>query len=191
MWCDNCCLILPLRAGALAWAAIIALYSIAGGVFLFIEGPYFFPTYPEWDIYGGISMAVGGAAVVSAFTLSNRNYYYAQAMRGTWPFLIVISAIRSTIMLVRLESGKDNVVWECNNGGQLWPGSTAVAPSSPLPASFCTAGFSTLYTAFIIGLLADLAFQIYMFFLMWRYVRRIEHYDSTKGEYTAVYYSNS
>ena len=46
-------------------------YSLAGSLFLLIEGQYFFFSLREWYIYGGIGMAVALLAVVNIFALSN------------------------------------------------------------------------------------------------------------------------
>ncbi|GAA6014784.1 hypothetical protein JCM10207_002178, partial [Rhodosporidiobolus poonsookiae] len=45
MWCDNCLLIFPLRMGAMALAVLIALYSIAGGILLFMKGQFLWFMY--------------------------------------------------------------------------------------------------------------------------------------------------
>lgn len=55
---------------------------------------------------------------------------------------------------------KDNIIWECNHGGQVWSANAEYAANSSFPVGFCTAGFSSLYTAFVISLLADLGFQV-------------------------------
>ncbi|KAF8727768.1 hypothetical protein AX14_007044 [Amanita brunnescens Koide BX004] len=184
MWCDNCCLLFPLRAGAIAWAAVITIYSIAGGAFFFLEGPYFFFTYPEWEIYGSISLIVALTAFISLCALSNRSYTWCSVARFLWFLLIVISAIRAFIIIVELERGKHNIIWECDNGGQLYSASAAAGykTSASLPSQFCTIGFSAMNTAWIIALLVDLGFQIYMFFLVWRFSKRMEHYSSVQTE---------
>jgi len=195
MWCDNCLLVLPLRGGAIAWAVVIALYSIAGAIFLFLRGQYFFFNYPEWQIYGGIGLAIGAAAIISMFALSNRSYIWIRAAKFIWSFMIVISAIRAIIMIVELERGQDNITWECNNGGQLWTAnSTTTATSNSttsgtIPSEFCSLGFASLNTAFIISLLVDLVFQLYMFFLTWRFSKRLEHYSNMKGPFHGGYYN--
>jgi len=192
MWCDNCLLVFPLRGGAIAWAAFVALYSIAGGLFLLIKGQFFFFNFPEWQIYGGIGVGVGAAAVISAIALSNRSYIWIRAVKFLWPFLIVISAIRAILMIVELQRGKDKIAWECNNGGQLWTAAAAAAStttSGSLPAGFCATGFSSLWTAYIISLLADLVCQLYLFFLCWRFSKRLEHYSTMKGPFHGGYYA--
>jgi hypothetical protein len=191
MWCDNCLLVLPLRAGAIAWAVLVALYSIGGGIFLLIRGQYIFFVYPEWQIYGGIGLGVGAAAVITMFALSNRSYIWIRVSKFIWPFIIVISAVRAIIMIVELQRGQDEIQWECNNGGQLWTGSVTagVSNSGSLPSAFCTSGFSSLNTAFIISLLVDLACQFYMFFLTWRFSKRLEHYSNMKGPFYGGYYN--
>jgi len=84
-------------------------------------------------------------------------------------------------MIVELQRGKEKIQWECANGGQLWTTSAAAGyGTGNAPSAFCTAGFASLNTAFIVSLLADLVFQTYMLFIIWRYSSRLEHYSSVK-----------
>jgi hypothetical protein len=199
MWCDNCLLLFPLRAGAMAWAFIVLLYSFAGGLFLLLRGQFLFFHYPEWQIYGGIGCGVALMALITIFALGNRSYIWTRVVKFLWPFVIVICGIRAILMVVELQRGKDNIQWECDNGGLPWSSSpqaqaannsTVTATStSTIPSSFCSTGFSSLNAAFIISLLVDIAFQIYMFFLVWRYSKRLENYDGLKGPFAGGYYS--
>jgi len=191
MWCDNCLLLLPLRGGAIAWGVVIVAYSIPGGIYLLIRGQYIYFFYPEWQIYGGISLGIAAMAAISVLALSNRSYIWIRVSKFLWPFVIVISAIRAIIMIVELQRGQDEILWECANGGQLWSDSVTAGVSDPgtIPSSFCTAGFSSLNTAFILSLLVDIVFQLYMFFLVWRYSKRLEHYSGMKGPYYGGYYT--
>ena len=75
-------------------SASLQLYSIAGALFLFIKGQFFFFNYPEWyaeysetpfaliyvyrfifgsirQIYGGIAMGVAACAILNILALSN------------------------------------------------------------------------------------------------------------------------
>jgi len=191
MWCDNCLLVLPLRAGAIAWSSIIFIYSLIGSIFLLRYGQYLFFLYPEWQIYGGIGMGVAVAAAISAIALSNRSYIWTRVCTFIWPFVIVICAVRAIIMIVRLQQGKDKIQWECDNGGSLWTDNPQVAAANTVtfPSGFCTAGFSSLNGAFIGSLMIDLVFQMYMFFLMWRFSKRLEHYRGMKGPFYGGYYN--
>ncbi|KAF9654404.1 hypothetical protein BDM02DRAFT_3106778 [Thelephora ganbajun] len=180
MWCDNCLLLLPLRTGAMAWAVVIFVYSLAGGLFMLLDGHYFFFLYPEWYIYGGIGIGVAVLALLNAIALSNRSYIWTRACKFLWIFVIIISAVRATLIIVQLQRGKDKIIWECNHGGQVWTSNAEYAAKSSFPVGFCSAGFNSLNTAFIISLLVDLVFQMYMFFLDWRYQRRLERYDLVK-----------
>ncbi|KAI0783344.1 hypothetical protein C8Q75DRAFT_795505 [Abortiporus biennis] len=190
MWCDNCLLLLPLRGGAIAWGVVLALYSIAGSIFLLRDGQFLFFFYPEWFIYGGIGMGVGALAIISILALSNRSYIWTRVCKFLWPFVIVISAVRAILMIVQLQRGKDKIQWECDNGGQLWTDSAAagLGTNTTIPSGFCTTGFSSLNAAFIISLCVDLVFQFYMFFLVWRYQKRLEHYQSMQGPFYGGYY---
>jgi len=191
MWCDNCLLLLPLRAGAIAWAAIIVIYSTAGGVFLFKYGEFLFLTYPEWEIYGGIALLVAFMALVNAFALSNRSYIWTRVCKFSWPFIVVISAIRAIVMIVQLYRYQWDIVWECENGGLLW-GSVAETgdpATTTMPSSICAPGWQSLFTIFIVALGVDLVFQIYMLFLNWRFSKRLEHYNNMKGPFDGGYYN--
>lgn len=59
-------------------------------------------------------------------------------------------------------TSKDKIIWECENGGQLW-GESAVAGyanQSSFPNAICGPGWQSLFTAFIVSLLVDLGFQV-------------------------------
>lgn len=192
MWCDNCLLLFPLRAGAIAWGVVIALYSIAGSIFLFKFGQFIFFTYPEWQIYGGIGMGIAATSIINIIALSNRNYLFIRVCKFLWPLVLVIAAVRAIVMIFELNRGQSNIAWECANGGQLW-GQTALEQElSPatMPIGLCTAPFSSLFTAFIVCLLGDIGFQIYMLFLNWRYSKRLEHYRQMEGPIGGGYYKS-
>jgi len=193
MWCDNCLLVLPLRAGAIAWGVAIFIYSLAGGIFLLRFGQYLFFFFPEWQIYGGIGLGVAVAAALSMLALSNRSYIWTRVCKFIWPFIIVICAVRATIMIVQLQRGKDKIQWECDNGGQQWvdPASAAAntVNTASFPSGFCASGFSSLNAAFIGSLMIDLVCQMYMYFLMWRFSKRLEHYRGMKGPFSGGYYN--
>ncbi|EJD03768.1 uncharacterized protein FOMMEDRAFT_133152 [Fomitiporia mediterranea MF3/22] len=180
MWCDNCLLLLPL------------LYSLAGGIFLLVVGQYIYFVFPEWYIYGGISIGVASAAAINILALSNRSYIWTRVCKFLWPFIVVICAIRAIIMILELQRGKDKITWECDHGGQLWTESVANGYDNghPIPSGFCASGFSSLYAAFIVGLLIDLVFQLYMLFLNWRFSKRLEHYREMKGPFYGGYYNS-
>lgn len=175
----------------MAWAIAIALYSLAGGIFLFLFGPYLFFFSPEWQVFGGIAMAVMGVAVVQLAALGTRSYVFARVTKFLWPIIIIVCAVRAIIMCVELNRGKEKIQWECDNDLQLWPESVAKNYSTPydMPTQICIVGFPGLNTAFIVSLLIDLGFQLYMFFLAWRFCARLEHYSGMKGPFGNGYYN--
>jgi len=193
MWCDNCLLLLPLRAGSIAWAVWIFAYSVAGGIFLFKYGPFLYFTYPEPQIYGGISMTIASAALISMIALSNKSYILTRVARFLWVALLVLTPIRALIMILRLGGNADKVAWECANGGQVWTADAeangSVSTTATLPGGFCTTGFHSLQTYFIVGLIVDIVCQLYMAFLIWRFSKRLEHYASMKGPVFGGYYN--
>lgn len=62
VWCDNCLLLFPLSAGAAVLSFFICLYSVAGGIFLFLRGQFFVADYDGIEVY-----CYGGVALLAAF----------------------------------------------------------------------------------------------------------------------------
>lgn len=120
MWCDNCLLVFPLRAGGMALSAFIALYSIAGGVVLFMYGQFLFFGLKsvEPSIYGGIAMAIAALALLSVIAMSNNSYMLSRLVFFITPLILVLSAVRAGIMVYRLDYYQANIIWECGHGGQ-------------------------------------------------------------------------
>lgn len=191
MWCDNCLLVFPLRAGAIAWNVVIALYSLGGALFLLMYGQYVFFTYPEWQIYGGVGIGVTVVAALNMLVYSNRSYTWSRVCHFIWPFIIVLCGVRAVFMIWQLHRGKDKIIWQCQNGGQLWGESEEAGYANALsfPDGICGPGWQTLFTAFIVCLLLDLAFQAYAFFLNWRFMKRLQRYSGLKGPFGNGYYN--
>ncbi|CAO1633845.1 unnamed protein product [Sympodiomycopsis kandeliae] len=186
MWCDNCLLIFPLKHGAIAWNVFLALYQLAGSIFLFKWGQFIYFDFPEWQIYGGIGMAVMAIAVVSIIGLANYSYMFTRLTFFLWPLILIVTSIRAGFMIFQLNRQQYKIIWQCNNGGQLW-GQSAEAGygnGTTMPSGICSAGFHSLYIAFVLSLIADIIVQIYAYFLQWRFKSRMEH------TYTQVRFKN-
>ncbi|KAI5476820.1 hypothetical protein MNV49_007278 [Pseudohyphozyma bogoriensis] len=103
MWCDNCLLLFPLRGGAMVLAGLVALYSIAGAVFLFLYGDFLYFTYPEPQLYGGVGIAAGLLAVLFIIALSNNSYMWTRVLAYLSPIVLFLLAVRAGLMIFRLD----------------------------------------------------------------------------------------
>ncbi|GAA6041979.1 hypothetical protein JCM8097_009128 [Rhodosporidiobolus ruineniae] len=194
MWCDNCLLVFPLRMGAMALAVLIAAYSIVGGILLFMKGQFLWFQYPEVQIYGGISMAIGAMSVILLLAFANSSYMLTRLLFILSPAVLVIAAVRAGIMIWRLDYYQFNIIWECNHGGRLYNASlvndTSYADGTytgdTIPTGFCSSGFHSLYLAFSFALCIDVALQLYQYFLVWRFKARLEQYFSFKAHPTGA-----
>lgn len=65
-------------------------------------------------------------------------------------------------MIVQLYRYHWQIVWECENGGQLWgsPAETGNPSTTTMPNTLCSPGWQSLFTIFIVALLVDLVFQV-------------------------------
>ncbi|GAA5884396.1 hypothetical protein JCM16303_003669 [Sporobolomyces ruberrimus] len=195
VWCDNCLLLFPLRGGAMALALLVAAYSIAGGIILFMYGETLFFLFPEAQIYGGISMAVAALSLLSVIAYSNSSYMWTRLLFFLMPLVFIVSIARAGIMIFRLDYYQANVIWECNHGGQIYNATLAAIPDyqgngtggTEIPTGFCSAGFHTLYLAFAFGLCIDVVLQIYQWFMIWRFKARLQDYFSFKRNSGGIY----
>lgn len=96
----------------MALSTIITIYSIAGGVILFLYGNFLYDLDLEYQLYGGIAMAVAAIAVLSVFAYSNNAYMLARLIFIVSPILLFVSAVRGGIMVYRLN--------ECELGPPAW-----------------------------------------------------------------------
>ncbi|GAA5843931.1 hypothetical protein JCM9279_003678 [Rhodotorula babjevae] len=197
MWCDNCLLIFPLRAGTMALATLIAAYSIAGGIVLFLWGAFLWPSADiEVPVYGGISMAIGACSVLLLLAFANRSRLWTSALCFILPFVLVLSIVRAGIMIFRLDAYQERVIWSCNYGGQLYNETLAAdstysagnSSGDTIPTGFCSAGFHSLYLAFAFALAIDCALQAYQYFLVWRFRAFLRNYNSLKDSRVNGYY---
>ncbi|CAI2164970.1 18562_t:CDS:2 [Funneliformis geosporum] len=159
MWCDNCLLIFPIRAGAIALALIMALYQIGGGIFLFKYGDFYFTNIPEASMYGGYAMAQG--AVRAGVMTWELNHYEDRII---WT------------------CNNGGVKWaDANNPNYKAP--PALYDNPRLPNGFCKIGVKTLANTFAFSFVIDFILMCYFCFLIWRFNVKLHHYPFQKGEY--------
>jgi len=196
MWCDNCCLFCPLRAGGSVYAAFLALYQIAGAILLFRFGDFFFFHYPEAQIYGGYAAAQGVMASLMVIAFSNKNYMWTRVCFRLYPIIVFLGAVRAGIMAWELDNFKSNIVWECQNGGLLWQPEDKrnqqpdqYDPTKDhkrtMPMGFCDAGVDRFTAFFTTCLVIDFVLMLYLLFLIWRFYIRLRHFPMQPGKYDA------
>lgn len=146
VWCDNCLFLFPIAGGAALLAGVICLYSAAGGIFLFLRGEffYFYTSLYEYDIYGGVSMAIAFVALVAAIAHSQNSLLWLRVLMGVQPVTLVLAVVRAGVMIVRMKYTEADITWECNNGGQPYNATIAnwtVVPAyngTTIPTAFCS-----------------------------------------------------
>lgn len=172
----------------MVWNVFIAAYNLAGSILLFQKGQFLFFNYPEYQIYGGIGMGVMAICLITTLGMANNSYMFARLCFFLWPILLVIVAVRAALMIFQLSRQQNKIVWECNNGGQLWgTAGEQGTDSGTMPSGLCAAGFHSLYIAFVFSLAIDWALQVYAYFMCWRFKKRIEHYFALATKESNVY----
>lgn len=168
----------------MALLAFIALYQIAGGVFLFMYGTTFYFVEFEPQIYGGIAMAIAAAVLIAAIGFSNQSYFIIRIAFVLLPILVIVAAVRGGFMIFQLNYRKERIEWECANAGQQWNATNIeqnltftddTATGTLLPSKFCDIGVHQTYLTFAFCLIVDLVLLLYAYFLDWRMLARIRH----------------
>jgi hypothetical protein len=108
VWCDNCLLLFPLRHGAMALAAFMAIYSLAGSVFLFRYGNSLFYLDLSYYAYGAIGMAVMVVCVLQLIGNSTRSFMLCRLSMFLWAPVLVASAVRGGFMAFELGRNKEH-----------------------------------------------------------------------------------
>lgn len=131
-------------------------------------------------------MAVMAICVINIIGLSNSSYMWTRVCFFIWPIILITVAVRAGFMsaygkggeqarpclhanclmllaVFQLDREQGKIIWECNNGGQLWGESAANGydNGSSMPSGVCSAGFHSLYIAFVLSLLVDFGLQLY------------------------------
>ncbi len=59
---------------------------------------YLFFNFPEWQIYGGIGMAVMAICVLCVIGYSNSSYMWTRVCFFLWPIILIAVAVRAAVM---------------------------------------------------------------------------------------------
>jgi len=146
VWCDSCLFLFPIAGGAALLAGLICLYSVAGGIFLFMRGQFFFfdAALYEYDIYGGVSMAVAFVALVAAIAHSQNSLLWLRVLFGVQPVTLLLSIVRAGVMIARQKYTEADLSWECAHRGQPYNATIASWDYVPdyngttIPSAFCS-----------------------------------------------------
>ncbi|RHZ61715.1 hypothetical protein Glove_346g176 [Diversispora epigaea] len=198
MWCDNCLLLFPLRAGAICLGLLMAIFQIVGGALLFKYGDFFFFHTGESSIYGGFAFLQAALALIAVAAFSTRSETFANFNLRVYPVVIILGIVRGIIMAWSVDHYKGRITQECNNGGQRWidpsipvtfthnsttGGYDKVEDDTRLPDSFCDNNLKTLTALFSLSLIIDFILMCYFYFMIWRFVVKLQHYPF-QGKYS-------
>ncbi|RIB21659.1 hypothetical protein C2G38_2077688 [Gigaspora rosea] len=180
MWCDNCLLIFPLRAGAMILGTFMAIYQIVGALLLFLYGDFFFFHKYEASIYGGYALLQGLVGLLAVLGFGRRSTLMTRVLVRTYVVIIILGAIRGSLMAWSLFYGQDHIRWECDHGGKRWIDPSTLDPNMPqpietrlMPETFCYVGLRTAAGYFAFFLALDFVLMCYFYFLIWRYNVRL------------------
>lgn len=193
MWCDNCLLFFPLRAGTVVLAILMALYQLTGGFLLFKFGAFFFFHPPVVMAYAGFAMIQGAVALLAAIAISNRSYLFSKLVLYIYPFILFLGAIRAGVLTWELRNWEYRIVGECQHDGHQWladytnPDGTIVSSTyaynttETIPIQTCNYGIHNFVVLFVAFIVIDFILMLYFNFLIWRFTVKLEHYPLQKG----------
>ncbi|GAA93622.1 uncharacterized protein L969DRAFT_55795 [Mixia osmundae IAM 14324] len=205
MWCNNCFCLFPLRSGSICLAILILIEAVLGAIFLLKYGDFYFSRYPEPLVFACTSFASAAMASLMTLGFAQSSWMLTRLAFYLWPASILLSAIRAILVIFLLNSNVAVITWECVNDGVLWPNATissnstatiavlnmtavALLPTTKLPSQLCASPHK-VYIGMFLGLLADLALQIYAYFLTWQFLGDIKRYFAIASGFPGAFQS--
>ncbi|KAI8606180.1 hypothetical protein EDD21DRAFT_331164 [Dissophora ornata] len=178
MYCNNCCMCLPMRGGGMWLSGLCFLINVIGAAFLFLWGSYFFSSSLA-PFLGGFSALQAITATVAFFGLYNYSFMLTRMFVYMQWLLTFVSAARIGLMAFELEQNQDRISGECFGGVN----DKGYSPQGTTAAFYCNTPIDTFILVFIVGLAVDWMLNGYMYFVAWRFYVRLRLYpDAIKGE---------
>lgn len=177
----------------IALGVILILINIVGGGLLYLWGDFWFPHIVALLI---ACFSLGEAAIIfiALFGPGNYSYLITRATVKIYFIIIIISTIRIGIAAYELEANKYLISSEC------WGAVDAegVSPVGTAAAFYCNLNIDNFIQLFIVGFIAEYILNVYFFFVMWRWYRKMQvmyqiQKDSdmpTGMDYEAAYYAS-
>ncbi|KAF9168419.1 hypothetical protein DFQ26_008369 [Actinomortierella ambigua] len=176
MWCNNCCLLFPLRGGAMWLASLSLVINAIGGVLLFLWGGYWFGSTSAL-IFAGFSVLQAVMAALALLSLCNESYMLTRIYVYIEWIVVFIGTVRIGFMAYRLQANKDWIVSLCRGGVN----EKGYSPMGTAAAFYCNTNIDTFIMFFIVGLVVDYVIQLYLYFVVWRYYVRMRLYPFSKA----------
>ncbi|KAF9935863.1 hypothetical protein BGZ67_002925 [Mortierella alpina] len=176
MYCNNCCLCLPIRGGGIWLSAVCILVSTLGAIIFFIYGSslYFSPAI-SFSL-GGISILHATASLIAFFGLGCWSYILLRIFVYTQWILTFVSVARIGVVAFVLQHNRDQIISRCQSG-------TGIQGTASVDGLLCRTPVDSVILSIVLILLVDWILNGYMYFVLWRFYVRMRDYPETiKGE---------
>ncbi|CAG8797136.1 16789_t:CDS:2, partial [Cetraspora pellucida] len=108
------------------------------------------PTLFLASLYGGYAILQGVIGLIAVLGFSRRSSLIARVLVRTYVVIIILGAIRGSLMAWSIFYGQEHINWECNNGGKRWIDPSTIDPNvlQPvdtrlMPSTFCQVGLQS------------------------------------------------
>ncbi|BFZ64669.1 hypothetical protein YB2330_005820 [Saitoella coloradoensis] len=172
MWCDCCCIFLPLRLGAIILSSLMLIYQTIGIYLLYTYSSILpFSSY-ETYFYLATSALQLLTTFLSLIALGIRSWVLTRMVCWTWLPLLLLGGVRGGVMAYMLQKGVYSVEWVCNQNATstLTANSTYITNTTTgIESKLCAVGAQGVVEYAAIALVVDYVLMCYLAFLVWRY----------------------
>ncbi|KAK3834079.1 MAG: hypothetical protein J3R72DRAFT_452573 [Linnemannia gamsii] len=187
MYCNNCCLCLPIRGGGMWLSGLCLVINATGAICLFLWGGFFFSSSTICVIVAGFSVLQAVTAALAFLAQCNWSYMLTRMFVYIQWLILFLSSARIGLVAYELALNKDRIQDACYHPSSHITTVTNTddgSVTSKMPPSFyCSTGVDTFMMVIVVGMVVDWVLNGYLYFVLWRfYVRMREYPDSVKNE---------
>ncbi|KAF9140943.1 hypothetical protein BG015_001460 [Linnemannia schmuckeri] len=196
MYCNNCCLCLPIRGGGMWLSGLVLVINAAGAISLFLWGTFFFSSSTICAIVAGFSAFQAVTAAIAFIAQCNWSYMLTRMYVFVQWLVMFLSAARIGLVAYELASNKDRIQDACLHPSAY---ATIVAErdgsrtTTKLPPSFyCSIKVDTFVLVVVVGMVVDWLLNGYLYFVLWRFYTKMRLYpEAVKGGDNAFSYEEA
>ncbi|KAG0288319.1 hypothetical protein BGZ96_007875 [Linnemannia gamsii] len=180
MYCNNCCLCLPIRGGGMWLSGLVLVINAAGAICLFLWGTFFFSSSTICVIVACFSALQAVTAAIAFIAQCNWSYMLTRMFVFVQWLVLFLSAARIGLVAYELALNKDRIQDACLHPSvyaTVVVDSNGLTRSTKLPPSFyCGTKMDKFVLVVVVGMVVDWLLNGYLYFVLWRFYTKMQLY---------------
>ncbi|OAQ26611.1 hypothetical protein K457DRAFT_34386 [Linnemannia elongata AG-77] len=179
MYCNNCCLCLPIRGGGMWLSGFVFVINAAGSICLFLWGTFFFSSSAICAIVAGFSVVQAVTAAIAFIAQLNWSYMLTRMYVFVQWLVMFLSVGRIGLVAYELALNKDRIQGACLDPSAYTTVVVEGDGSSTIklpPTFYCGTKVDTFVLVVVAGMAVDWLLNGYLYFVLWRFYTKMRLY---------------